>query len=625
MSLKDDKDLSEGVKMSEGISRRSFLADAALMAGGATLAAGLSGCASSTNETASASDAASEIEVGTRPEAGGLAGPLPMQTGKIGPDAKPILPIDAPANWDAEYDVVVVGSGYGGLVAAAYAAENGYDVALLEKSDTTGGASRHAAINMVVPGGAQSQNEMGYAWPGDTFDVEAAAAQLEENFNFNIDIKLLKGAIEAGGPWADWMCAQSGVQWVCEGSSFVDVDIHDGKRNTVLGNDRTCDALETNARNAGADVKLQCECKALVQQDGRVIGVKCGGDDELYLRAKKGVILCAGGMGYNLDLLEQYVPTAYMYTVQGGPFPSHTGDAFRMGLGMGADVSGFNSYCAWEGGLDEYWGSGDGQFFHYFWNGAKQLIQNPWLLIDKAGNRLPYFLKSFTKGEILQERADFESFSMGDLPSAAAWMGSAGHRAYAIFDSNYKSSLTQFEPTLTCLDESRIVLKPDGKTVENDFCGTDWEGDFEKAVNRGAIQKADTLDELAEQLGLKPERLKAAVEDWNRICAQGYDDEMPCPYLKEWLVPLNNPPYYGAAEGGVIGKTLAGLRVNEKMQVVDDDVDAIPGLYAGWTTAGGICGESSFCTFGNPSLDGGVGMSGVGGWMAIKGLLASEE
>lgn len=548
-----------------------------------------------------------------------------MNTGKIGPDATPIPPLEAPATWDAEYDIVVVGSGFGGLTAALYGAQAGSSVALIEKEGTVGGAGRHSTALGIHSGGTKAQIEMGFAWPSGTYNPKESAAQYQEYCNFSIDNDLLLTSIESGAEWMDWMCEQPGVTLICVGPSYLNADILQGKQNGVMGNSKIVDALAQDILDAGGDIKNLCKCEALVQDNGRIAGIAVSEDGkELYLKAKKGVILTAGGMGYNLDLLEQYHPSAYMYATQGGPLPSHTGECIRMGLGVGADISGYNSFSCWEGGLDEYWGLGDGNYWHYFYNGAKQVVQNPWLMIDKSGNRLPYYLGNFNRG-VLQPGFDFDTFSMGDVSSAAAWMSAPGHRAYVIFDSNYKSSLEKFEPTLKGLDDSRIPIKDDGLLIENSFVTSDWEGEFLEAVDRGAIQKADTLEELAEKLGLNPDKVVTAVKHWNELCEKGEDTDLAIPYIPEWLVPLNNPPYYGAAEGGVAGKTLGGLRVNPKMQVLDTEGDPIPGLYAGWTTAGGSVGENNFGgQQGNPTMFGSAALSGVGGYMAIQGVLESE-
>lgn len=50
------------------------------------------------------------------------------------------LPLDPPASWDREVDLVVVGTGGGGLAATTLAAESGSSVIAVEKEGTVGGA-----------------------------------------------------------------------------------------------------------------------------------------------------------------------------------------------------------------------------------------------------------------------------------------------------------------------------------------------------------------------------------------------------------------------------------------------------------------------------------------------------
>jgi hypothetical protein len=627
-------DENKGAVMDGGISRRNFLKDAVLIAGGATLAVGgLSGCASGEQETTGTTTPTNTVVDTTstghfRPAPNSGMCPSPLQSGYSGPDAQPILPVSAPTSWDEEFDVVVVGSGFGGLSAAVVGATNGASVTLIEKGDVTGGASRHAAGNLIVTGGSKAQEAMGYHWPGTTYDPMAGAAKYQDYCDWTIDDKLLLATIEGGKDWADWMTDLPGIDWVCNGPAFIDRPVAEKQQNTVLGNDRITNTLTENAENAGVAIKLLTECIALVQEGDRIVGIKVSdvNGDETFIKANKAVLLTAGGFGVTLDLLEQYIPTAYMYAAQGGPFASHTGDCFRMGLGVGADVSGFNSFSCWEGGLDEYWGNGDGEYFHYFWHAEKQVAQNPWLKIDKNGNRLEFFAPGAPDG-VVQKNWTMESISVGDLTNAARWSSSIGHRSYNILDSNFRDSLDIFGPTADGdLDPHRYPLTDNGKTVENSFVSTDWESEWEAAIQRGAISKADTIEELAGMLGLNVDKVVKAVDHWNNeICVQGEDTELPVPYKPEWLIPVTTPPYYGFALGGQISKTMCGLRINENMQVITPEGDIIPGLYAGWYTAGGIGGENNYGgQFGNPTLHGGVAISGVGGYMAINAILAQE-
>jgi hypothetical protein len=553
-----------------------------------------------------------------------------VHTGRSGPDALPIPPESEPSSWDEEYDVVIVGSGYGGLTSANILAAEGKSVALIEKSDVTGGASRHAAYNGVRVGGTKVQEEMGYHWPGDTYDPKAAAEYFEELYSYSIDQELLMAVIEGDTKWAEWMNDQPGIDWVCTGDSFVDSQIADGTYNTVLGNTRICDALTQDAEDAGVTIKLLIECEALVQDDsGRIVGIKVSdvNGDVKYLKANSAVLLTAGGFGMNLDLLEQYIPAAYMHAAQGGPMPSHTGECFRMGIGAGADVSGFNTFGIWENGLDEYYGNGDGEWYHFFFNGALQVIQGAWFRVDKAGNRLPYFTLYGADGGEQEGIASLMGgfWQNGDLTNGTSWGASLDHRSYGFFDSNFREYMDKMQPTYAGFDPHRYPVDPE-HTREQSFFNTDWEVEFQEAVTRGAISKADTIEEVAKMLGLNPDKTVAAIDHWNNdICAVGKDTDLLVPYRKEWLNPIDTPPYYGFAIGFRVIKTLCGLRVNPKMQVLKNDGTVIPGLYAGWHTAGGISGESTYgCQGTNGSVLGGVAISGVGGYLAANTILKEE-
>ncbi len=327
----------------------------------------------------------------------------------------------------------------------------------------------------------------------------------------------------------------------------------------------------------------------------------------------------------NLDLLEQYCPTAYMEASQGGPMPWATGECFRMALALGADVSGFNSWDCWDGAADEYWGTGDGNYWHYFWSGERQVAKNPWLLLDKACERLPYYCGSgvnFKPGEEFQPGFDVLTQSMGDLPNNAAWMSSIGNRNYCVFDDDFRVNIWNFKSAHTGSDRARIPVHEGDGTPKTPYVSTDWTGEFEKAVARGAVLKADTLEELAEKAGLNVDKFVAAVDAWNEHVATGDDSDFTPQYFPDWLVPVQKPPFYCIPCAGQIGKIITGLRVNGKMEVLNTDADPIPGLYAGFYTAGGICGECCYAgQFGNPSFAGGVAMSGIGGFLAARAAI----
>ena len=102
----------------------------------------------------------------------------------------------------------------------------------------------------------------------------------------------------------------------------------------------------------------------------------------------------------------------------------------------------------------------------------------------------------------------------------------------------------------------------------------------------GLVKKADTIEELAEQLELPVDTLKKTVERYNDLCHQGKDEDFGKESYR--MLALDQGPYYGATLGGRLLATLDGLRVNTKMQVLREDGEVIPGLYAAGNCSGGF-------------------------------------
>lgn len=125
-------------------------------------------------------------------------------------------------------------------------------------------------------------------------------------------------------------------------------------------------------------------------------------------------------------------------------------------------------------------------------------------------------------------------------------------------------------------------------------------------------------------MGLEEGVLVNSVKKWNDACAKGEDYTAMYKYRPEWMIPINEPPYYGAKLGGHVFGSKTGLRITPKMQVVSTKGTVIPGLYAGWHTAGGSSGE------GNPAgkpltgMYADLGLALVGGYMAAGGIMEED-
>ncbi|MCU1656085.1 MAG: 3-oxo-5-alpha-steroid 4-dehydrogenase, partial [Pseudonocardiales bacterium] len=110
--------------------------------------------------------------------------------------------------------------------------------------------------------------------------------------------------------------------------------------------------------------------------------------------------------------------------------------------------------------------------------------------------------------------------------------------------------------------------------------------------------KADTLEELAEKIGVPASGLLATVNAYNNGIKSGDGD--PAHKLAEMCSPIEQGPFYAintsiknAPAFPAPGLTLGGLRVNEETgELLDDDDESIPGIYAAGRSAVGICSNS---------------------------------
>lgn len=589
-----------------GLSRRSFLKAGAAFGTFAVVSASVAGCAPSNGGSESSTGSSSALTE-------------PITTLEMDlPNAAPIPPLDPPDVWDDEADVVVVGMGGGGIAASLYIAEAGGKVIAVEKEGTIGGATKHACGWFTLPGGSQAQNDIQYAYPEYPYDRKKFIRAIQPYYQYTIDDNLLAQVAEKGAECEDWMIAH-GAPLICMGPLYLDARIQGGIQ--PLGMKYLCDDFTELAEKAGADVRVNTACEGLVMQDGRVVGIKTvSNGEEKFIKAEKGVILCTGSFGMNRDMLAKYCPTAFRTATQGGPFPFATGECTRMALGAGADMAGIDSWCCWEAYPDRY-NMGDGEYWTYHWDGGVILCRQPWLTIDKLGNRYGYYTN----------RTDEHPLSFGgdgDYINAASQLSRMGGAGYCIFDADYEKHMEitgvegDFGSDRSPLTPERVEASGIDSATLTSLCSLDWREDANASIERGDIKKGDTLEELAEQLELDPEILKKAVEDWNATCAKGNDDDSIYPYKPEWLIPIEKAPFYGARIGGGIGKTFAGPRVTPKLEVIDKNAHVIPGLYAHFMTAGGICGESTFNgTMFNTTIQGGNALSWISGYMAAQSVL----
>jgi fumarate reductase flavoprotein subunit len=130
------------------------------------------------------------------------------------------------------------------------------------------------------------------------------------------------------------------------------------------------------------------------------------------------------------------------------------------------------------------------------------------------------------------------------------------------------------------------------------------------------VYAANSVEELAGEIGLNPTVLKATVEEYNGFCAKGHDGLFA--KNPKYLRPLKGPKFYALKSNLVFLGTLGGIKINHKMEVVDKKENPIPGLYAGGMDAGGIYGDSYDVITCGGTLAFGVNSGRIAGKNALK-------
>ena len=112
---------------------------------------------------------------------------------------------------------------------------------------------------------------------------------------------------------------------------------------------------------------------------------------------------------------------------------------------------------------------------------------------------------------------------------------------------------------------------------------------IETLISLGRIYKADTLAELAGQLGMPAENLEKTVAEYNEMVANKED---PVFGRKLFDKPIEVGPFYATPRAPSIHHTMGGLLINTKAQVIGEDGNPIEGLYAAGEVTGGIHGSN---------------------------------
>jgi fumarate reductase flavoprotein subunit len=112
------------------------------------------------------------------------------------------------------------------------------------------------------------------------------------------------------------------------------------------------------------------------------------------------------------------------------------------------------------------------------------------------------------------------------------------------------------------------------------------------AVTHGSkdVFMADSIEELAEKIGINPKELLNTIDEYNRFCQKGHDDLFDKKY--QYLRPVKTPKFYAGKLCCSAYGSLGGIKINYRTEVLEKNWKEIPGLYAAGVDACSIYGDS---------------------------------
>lgn len=555
-----------------------------------------------------------------------------------GSDASAITAFyNVPAKKDACIDlntqVLVVGMGGSGTASAISAAAQGLNVLAVDKAAKWGGTSVLTSGPMAINVPSQVAKEI-TDWV-DPISKEKRVKAAGENL------------IDAEALYADWlayttyegrqmakpemirlMMDESGYtdDWLAEyGFSFETASTFAGNSwpaftpitgAKALTEDFYAEAYAIYTEKLGGSYMLETECYDLLWNDdhSKVVGAKAVNlaDGTQYVIHADAVILATGGYAGSAEMEEKYLSDEY-FPLKG------SWKMFGMQQNDGKMIQ-----AAIDGGAGTY-NIGVAPMVHV--GGVDGFLPGHELVpvegkMGTATGRPAVWSEGDTplnmaiSSNTLAVGADARRFtSETALSMFNPWI--SGPHFYTIYGNDQVQKLiangfdeVPFGPSTSYLGYGTSI--PAGVALPN------TEAILEEAISAGFVFKADTIEELAEKMGLDAATLAATVEQYNAYCAAGVDESFGKD--AKYLVSVTGTPYYGIVGSSYCYSTCGGLDINTRMQVLKPDGQtAIDGLYAVGTDSCGVLFSEAkaYVTYGG-AAQGWAYTSGrlVGGYVA---------
>ncbi|HEX2966067.1 MAG TPA: FAD-dependent oxidoreductase [Syntrophorhabdaceae bacterium] len=445
-------------------------------------------------------------------------------------------------------DVVIIGAGIAGLTSAVSAAETGASTVVLEKGSTFHVRGLHnAAIN------SRLQREAGIE-----IDRDRVISTIMEFGAYRGDQRLVTLWADNCGPVMDWlldMATDAHVEVILDSTTkpwyfpnYPLIHVFRPNRQETLAR-----MLQDKAERLGVTFYFETPAVELIRgKEGRVVGAiaQNQGNEKILFEARKAVVLCTGDYGGDSQMVQEYLNWDELKNLKCAYEPPlNTGDGHKMGMAIGAAMDD-RPHCPM-------------MFDWSVWaeRGLFNLARQPWLYVNIYGERfmnedLPW---GYECNQILRQ------------PEGFAW---------SVWDSKYNDEWPKMGSQCCKNMGSPTYLWNPAQLTE--------------AIEKGNVLIAQTLEELAEKMGVPTATFSETVARYNTLARHGRDIDFG--KHPDRLTTLEQPLFYACKMETRYMVILSGLKVNTKLQVLDINRGVIPGLYAAGNVSGSFFGGNVYST-----------------------------
>jgi len=445
--------------------------------------------------------------------------------------------------WDIEADVVILGFGLAGAVAAieAHDTDPEADILIIEKNPEhkVGGNSRVAGQALSLPRDRESLlvyqralNEPNPV-PEELLAVWADAMIEQQSWIERManEVGMALEASPRGPEFAD----MPGSQTMGDGYTIV-------PRPSGVWN---CFKAHVDRRT----IRSLFDTRAvdLIQDpDSReVFGVLATRHaQQLAIRARRALVMCVGGFEGDLEMNLNYCGQE-LYPLGN---PANTGDGIRMLQRAGAELWHMRNRNQSSG----IWPAM--KFPEY----AAAFFRNPWMT-------------STSWIEIARDNRRFydEGASLEPL-----------HYRIKVHDQWVDAPHASVLPVHMIFDEQTRLgdcLSVDNMSWNILVEGYRWSPDNTAEIERGWITRANTIHQLATKIGRDPDALHATIERYNHHARSGHDPDYG--RAAERMTPIEHPPFYAAQIVPGLVCSTGGAKRDTRSRVLDTNGHPIPRLY----------------------------------------------